>query len=72
SVTFTASGGTNYNFRVGGSSVQNSAIATYSTTALTNGQVVDVIVTNSSGCIATSSGIANTVNALPTAGLTSS
>jgi len=72
SVTFTATGGTNYNFRVGGSSVQNSTTSTYTTTALTNGQVVDVIVTNASGCTATSSGISNTVTALPIAGLTSS
>ena len=67
SVTFTATGGTNYNFRVGGSSVQNSTTSTYTTTALTNGQVVDVIVTNASGCTATSSGITNTVNNLPLA-----
>ncbi|GGA66760.1 hypothetical protein GCM10008015_04310 [Flavobacterium palustre] len=72
SVIFTATGGTNYNFRVGGSSVQNGTSSTYTTTVLTNGQVVDVIVTNASGCTATSSGITNTVNALPTAGLTSS
>ncbi|OYX84774.1 MAG: hypothetical protein B7Y83_07100 [Flavobacteriales bacterium 32-34-25] len=50
---------------IGGSSVQNSPTATYSTTALTNGQVVDVIVTNASGCTATSSGIINIVNAIP-------
>ena len=72
SVTFTATGGTNYDFRVGGLSVQNSNVSTYITTALTNGQVVDVIVTNASGCTATSSGITNTVNVLPSAGLTSS
>ncbi|MFV5687617.1 T9SS sorting signal type C domain-containing protein [Flavobacterium sp. ZT3R25] len=67
SVTFTASGGTNYNFRVAGTSVQSGAAVTFNTTALTNGQVVDVIVTNASGCTATSSGITNTVNSLPTA-----
>ena len=67
SVRFSATGGTNYNFRVGGATVQNGASATYTTTSLTNGQVVDVIVTNSSGCTTTSSGISNTVNALPTA-----
>lgn len=65
SVTFTAGGGTTYNFRVNGSSVQNSASDTYTTSALTNGQVVDVIVTNSVGCFATSSGITNTVISVP-------
>jgi len=67
SVTFTAGGGTSYNFRVGGVSVRSGASATYTTSSLTNGQVVDVIVTNTNGCTATSTGIANTVNALPTA-----
>ena len=69
---FTAGGGTGFNFRVGGTSVQNGVSATYSTSTLTNGQVVDVIVTNSFGCIATSAAITNTVNALPIPTLTSS
>jgi gliding motility-associated-like protein len=72
SVTFTAGGGTNYNFRVGGVSVLNGALTTYTTTSLTNGQVVDVIVTNANGCSATSAGITNTVNSLPVPTLTSS
>lgn len=72
SVVFTATGGTNYNFRVAGASVQNSATATYTTNTLTTGQVVDVIVTNANGCIATSAGITNTVNSLPVPLLTSS
>ncbi len=72
SVIFTAGGGTGFNFRVGGTSVQNGVSATYSTSTLTNGQVVDVIVTNSFGCIATSAAITNTVNALPVPTLTSS
>ena len=72
SVTFTGGGGTNYNFRVGGSSVQNGTSATYTTNLLTTGQVVDVIVTNANGCTATSAAITNTVNALPTPTLTSS
>ena len=62
SVTFTATGGTNYNFRVAGISVQNSVTATYTTTALTMSQAVDVIVTDASGCSATSTEITNTVN----------
>ena len=72
SVTFTAGGGTSYNFRVGGVSVQNGPTATYTTTSLTNNQQVDVIVTNANGCVATSASITNTVNALPVPTLTSS
>ena len=72
SVTFTASGGTNYDFMVGATSVQNSASDIYTTTLLTNGQVVSVVVTNASGCSAASTGITNTVHPLPTATLTSS
>jgi gliding motility-associated-like protein len=66
-VIFTAGGGTNYNFRLGGVSVQNGSSATYTTNSLTNGQVVDVIVTNANGCIAASTGITNIVYAVPTA-----
>lgn len=72
SVTFNAGGGTSYNFRVNGSSVQNGSSSTYTTTSLTNGQIVDVIVTNDNGCSATSSQITNTVRALPNPTLTSS
>jgi hypothetical protein len=61
SVTFTAGGGISYNFRVNGSSVQSGASTTYITTTLTNGQTVDCIATNASGCSATSAGITNTV-----------
>lgn len=72
SVTFSAGGGTNYNFRVNGSSVQNGSSSTYTTSSLTNGQIIDVIVTNANGCSATSSSISNTVRALPNPTLTSS
>jgi hypothetical protein len=65
SVTFTAGGGTSYNFRVGGFSMQIGTSATYITSSLINGQVVDVIVTNTSGCTATSAPITNFVNGLP-------
>ena len=66
SITFTAGGGINYNFRVNGTSVQNGGSTTYTTTTLTNGKIVDVIVTSTGGCTVTSSGITNTVFALPT------
>jgi hypothetical protein len=72
SVTFTAGGGTNYNFRVGGVSMQSGPTATYTTSSLTNNQLVDVVVTNANGCVATSAGITNTVYALPIPTLTSS
>ncbi|MCY1635871.1 HYR domain-containing protein [Marinifilum sp. D737] len=64
-VTFTANGGTNYNFKVDGSSVQNGDGSTYSTTGLTNGQEVTVEVTNANGCIATYAGITTTVLTSP-------
>jgi len=66
SITFTAGGGTNYNFRVNGTSVQNGTSNTYISSAITNGQVIDAIVTNALGCAAISSAIINSVNALPT------
>lgn len=66
SVTFTAGGGTSYNFKVDGVSVQNGAGATYTTSTLTNGQILTVAVSNGS-CSVTSSGITNTVNVQPTA-----
>jgi len=66
SATFTAGGGVNYNFEINGISMQNSALATFTTTALTDGQIVTVDVTNGSGCIATSAGITMTIYPLPT------
>ena len=66
-MTFTAGGGTSYNFRVGGVSIQNGSAHTYTTSSLTNGQVVDVIVTNANGCTATSTGLTNAVIPQPIA-----
>ena len=66
-ITFTATGGVNYNFRINGGSIQNGASPAYITNTLTNGQVVDVIVTSSGGCSATSGGITNIVNPVPSA-----
>ena len=71
-VTFTGTGGTNYQFFVGSTSVQNGPSNTYTTTTLTNGQTVTVKVTNAGGCFATSNGITTTVNPLPTPALSSS
>lgn len=70
SVTFTAGGGTNYNFYVNGGSVQNGSSTTYITTSLADGDVVHVVVTNASGCSDTSSDITMTVNARPVPTLT--
>jgi gliding motility-associated-like protein len=72
SITFTAGGGATYDFRVGGISMQNGALTTYTTSLLTNGQVVNVVVSNANGCSAASPGITNTVNPIPTPTLTSS
>ena len=70
-VTFTASGGTNYNFKVNGSSQVSGPSNTYSNTTLANGNSVTVDVTNG-GCIATSLPVVINVNALPTGTLTPS
>ncbi len=67
SITFTAGGGQTYNFRVNNSSVQDGISNTYTTSSLINGQFVDVIVTNLSGCSATSTTITNMVNPVPVA-----
>lgn len=72
SVIFTAGGGTSYDFRIGGVIAQTGSSNIFTTNLLTNGQVVDVIVTDAIGCQATSSGITNTVFALPTPTLSSS
>jgi hypothetical protein len=71
SLTFTASptnggGSPTFNFRVDGNSVQNSASATFTTSAITNGQLVDVILTSNANCAApttaTSTGITMTID----------
>ncbi len=65
-VTFTATGGSTYNFKVNGSSVQSGSSNTYSTTGLATGiDSITVDVTNSNGCVATSAAVKDTVNALP-------
>lgn len=70
-VNFTATAGySNYNFKVNGSTVQNGASNTFSSTTLTNPSVVTVDVTNAATCQATFNPIVITVNALPTGSLT--
>jgi len=67
SVTFTSGGGIEYDFRVDGISVQKSESTTYTTTTLTNGMIVDVLVTITGGFKVASSGIINTVYETPVA-----
>ncbi|MGB8492373.1 MAG: gliding motility-associated C-terminal domain-containing protein [Bacteroidales bacterium] len=66
-VTFTAGGGVSYIFRVNGVIVQTGTSNIYTTSSLTNGQIVDVVVTNSEGCSSNSPAITNIVNPLPVA-----
>ncbi len=66
-ITFTAkSGFTTYEFFVTGASVQGpTGSNTYTTSTLTNGQIVSVIATNSGGCSAQLGAIPVTINPLP-------
>ena len=64
-VAFSGTGGVSYNFRVNGTSIQDGSSAVFSTTTLTDGQAVDVIVTNALGCPATSLTIIMIVYLLP-------
>lgn len=67
-ITFTAPlGASSYNFRVNYVSVQNGASNVYVTSSLTTGQIVDVVITGSTGCIVTSNAITNIVNPVPAA-----
>jgi len=66
SITFTAGGGTNYNFIVNGVSVQNGTTSTYISNSLINNSVVYVIVSDLiTGCSDVSDDITITVNARP-------
>ncbi|MFK7948242.1 MAG: LamG-like jellyroll fold domain-containing protein, partial [Saprospiraceae bacterium] len=68
-ITFTATGGTTYEFFVDNvSQGAASATTTFASSPLTNGQVVTVQVTYAKGSLATSPGVTITVNPLPTAG----
>ena len=65
-VIFTGTGGISYEFFIDGVSQGTpGATATFTATALTNGQVVTVKAFDSKGCFAISDGITTTVNDLP-------
>jgi len=67
-VTFNASsGGSNYDFLISGSSAQNGASSSFSSSALADGDQVTVVITNAAGCSATSSPITMTVHTVPDA-----
>ena len=64
-VSFTAGGGIDYDFRLSGISVQSGSSDIYTTNSLINGQIIDVKVTDNNGCMATSYGITNIINPTP-------
>lgn len=68
SATFTASaGGTNYDFKVGTTSVQSGALSSFTTNSLMNNDTVTVTITNGNGCQKTSAPIIMTVYPTPKA-----
>ena len=69
SVTFTAGGGTNYEFFLNGGSVQSGTSNTYTTSSLANGDQI-YVEASSGGCNGTSSTTTITVNTLPTPTIT--
>ncbi|MBT6128129.1 MAG: hypothetical protein HOH47_05990, partial [Flavobacteriaceae bacterium] len=76
SVTFSASGpaGANYTFYVGATIAQGkSGTSTYTSSSLLNGQIVSVVIedTTGSGCEFTPSGITMAVSNIPAAGISS-
>ncbi len=68
SITFTAPAGySNYEFKVGGTTVLNSSSNTFTTTTLPVGNSsITVTITSAAGCNATLPAVSITVNALPT------
>lgn len=68
-ITFTAGGGINYNFRIDDASVQSGSASQYITASISDGQTLDVIVTNGDGCQSISPGITNSVIPTPDAPL---
>ena len=71
-ITFTAAGGDQYTFYVDGSLIQQGVSNLYSTSLLTNGSSVHVVVTNTEGCSDVSAPITITVYSLPLPSLTGS
>ena len=73
-VTFTATAGfSNYKFSInGGAPVQNSASRVYTSSALSDGDVISVLVTNGSGCTKTFNTVTITVVPAPAGTLTAS
>ena len=73
-ITFAASANavSNYRFLLNGASVQTGPQPQYTTDSLLDGQQVSAILTDTNGCLDTSSAIQTTVYALPTVTLTSS
>ncbi|GAB2811188.1 hypothetical protein GCM10027043_08250 [Ferruginibacter profundus] len=71
---FNTGGGTvNYNFKINGSTVQNGALSTYSSTTLSNGNTITCDITISGGnCISSTSAISNTITMQVNANLTPS
>ena len=69
-VTFTATGGTSYNFKINGTSVTTNTTGIFSSTTLNNGDAVTVDVTDGNSCTATSAEIDMVVNPLPNGTLT--
>jgi hypothetical protein len=65
SVLFTAGTGSNYNFYLNGSSVQNSSSSTYLNSSPANGDDIYVIVTSAQGCSSASPTTTITVVPLP-------
>jgi len=65
-VTFSASaGGTSYDFRINGASIQSGASSIFTTSALVNGDNITVTITNGNGCVKTSLPISMVVYPLP-------
>ncbi len=68
-VTFTGSGGSNYQFYINGNPIGAgfSPVSTYTNSALSNGDRVSVMVESADGCTAQSADIVMTVNPMPIA-----
>lgn len=66
-VIFTATGGSNYDFHLNGTSDQDGSLATYTTSTLADQDDIYVVVTNSNGCSDTSSTTTIDVYLAPTA-----